>query len=186
MADREPITEPGRPAGGESGLPARRERFVAEYLRDLNATQAAVRAGYSSKTAVHIGYQLLRVPEVRDAIDRGKRQLMESLQAEAFQVVRELAIIAFSDITTYRIDPATGEVSVPEGCEEETRALRLVRRRLKHGPGGAEAEVELALWDKLEALKLLGQYLGLGQGGGAGSDQPAYKVYVQVDPASDV
>ena len=48
----------------------KRERFVDEYLIDLNATQAAIRAGYSPKTAYSIVHELMKIPEVRARIDK--------------------------------------------------------------------------------------------------------------------
>ncbi|HGN6738866.1 TPA: terminase small subunit, partial [Pseudomonas aeruginosa] len=48
-------------------LTAKQRRFVAEYLLDLNATQAAIRAGYSKNRASEIGYQLLQKPDITSA-----------------------------------------------------------------------------------------------------------------------
>jgi len=53
-------------------LAPRRQRFVDEYLKDLNATQAAIRAGYTAKRADQAGYELMSFPEVQEAIQRGK------------------------------------------------------------------------------------------------------------------
>ena len=50
--------------GGQMGLSAKQQRFVDEYLVDLNATQAAIRAGYSEKTAGAQGFDLLKKPEI--------------------------------------------------------------------------------------------------------------------------
>ncbi|MDF3636413.1 terminase small subunit, partial [Enterobacter cloacae] len=52
----------------DDGLTAQQRRFVAEYLKDGNATQAAIRAGYSKKSAEQIGYQLLQKTSVAQAI----------------------------------------------------------------------------------------------------------------------
>ena len=51
------------------GLTAKQAAFVREYLTSLNATDAARRAGYSKKTASEVGYENLRKPQIRDAID---------------------------------------------------------------------------------------------------------------------
>lgn len=50
-------------------LTPKQRLFAIEYLRDLNATEAAIRAGYSEKSAAMLGYQLLQIPIVREAID---------------------------------------------------------------------------------------------------------------------
>ena len=62
-------------------------RFVDEYLKDFNATQAAIRAGYSKKTATEMGYENLRKPHIREVIDK---------HVEAMAVGRDerLAILA--------------------------------------------------------------------------------------------
>lgn len=52
----------------------KQERFVEEYLIDLNATQAAIRAGYSARTAYSIGEENLRKPEIAAAIDEAKAE----------------------------------------------------------------------------------------------------------------
>ena len=51
-----------------SNLTPKQQRFVEEYLVDLNATQAAIRAGYSAKTAGEIGYENLKKPQIADAV----------------------------------------------------------------------------------------------------------------------
>ena len=58
-------------------LNERRQRFVAEYLKDPNAKQAAIRAGYSERTAEQQGSRLLGFVEVQEAIDKGRKRLAE-------------------------------------------------------------------------------------------------------------
>jgi phage terminase small subunit len=60
-------------------LTLKRQFFVQEYLIDLNATQAAIRAGYSRRTAKQIAWELLRVPEVRAAIREANRARLARL-----------------------------------------------------------------------------------------------------------
>jgi phage terminase small subunit len=60
-------------------LTLKRQFFVQEYLIDLNATQAAIRAGYSRRTAKQIAWELLRVPEVRAAIREANRARLATL-----------------------------------------------------------------------------------------------------------
>jgi phage terminase small subunit len=61
-------------------LTAKQQRFVAEYLVDQNATQAAIRAGYSKKTAGQVGFENLKKPEIAEAI--AKRQAKVAKKAE--------------------------------------------------------------------------------------------------------
>ncbi|EPP8914178.1 terminase small subunit, partial [Acinetobacter baumannii] len=58
-------------------LRGKQQRFVDEYLIDRNATQAAIRAGYSAKTAYSIGEQNLKKLEVKKAIEEGEKELAE-------------------------------------------------------------------------------------------------------------
>lgn len=76
----------------------KQQRFVEEYLIDLNATQAAIRAGYSAKTAMEQGYQLLRNSSVAEAVAEARQKQTERANLTADAVVRELMKIGFSDI----------------------------------------------------------------------------------------
>lgn len=75
----------------------KQEAFVQEYLIDLNATQAAIRAGYSAKTAASQGERLLRNVEVMKAVTEAKAVRSERVLAEQDDVVREWLAIAFAD-----------------------------------------------------------------------------------------
>ena len=91
-----------------SDLTAKQCRFVEEYLVDLNATQAAIRAGYSEKTAAETGYENLRKPDIAEAIQAAKAARSERTELTIDRVVLELAKIAFSDMAHYvRFDGAT-------------------------------------------------------------------------------
>lgn len=71
-------------------LTAKQQRFVAEYLIDLNATQAAIRAGYSERTAEQIGYQQLQKTSVAEAIELAQLYRAEKLELTADKVLRDL------------------------------------------------------------------------------------------------
>jgi phage terminase small subunit len=71
-------------------LTAKQQRFVEEYLCDLNATQAAIRAGYSEKTARFIASENLAKPNVRDAVSAGLKARSEATQVTAEWVVERL------------------------------------------------------------------------------------------------
>jgi phage terminase small subunit len=68
----------------------KQQRFAEEYLIDLNATQAAIRAGYSAKRASEIAYQLLQKTTVQDAISEGQRRLSEKTGRDAKDVLRDI------------------------------------------------------------------------------------------------
>lgn len=78
-------------------LTEKQKRFCEEYLIDLNATQAAIRAGYSSKTASRIAIELLNKTHVSKYLAELMRKRSESTRITSEQVVKELEKIAFSD-----------------------------------------------------------------------------------------
>jgi phage terminase small subunit len=80
-----------------SDLAPKQVRFVQEYLIDLNATQAAIRAGYSVNTAASIGWELLRNPEVEAAIAEAQTKRGEKAEFTAFDVFKRWATIATAD-----------------------------------------------------------------------------------------
>ncbi|MFD1407534.1 terminase small subunit [Kroppenstedtia eburnea] len=79
-------------------LTSKQQRFVEEYLVDLNATQAAIRAGYSQRNAGKIGHELLGKEKIAEAIDRAKAERSERTEVSQDMVVKQLAKIAFADI----------------------------------------------------------------------------------------
>lgn len=91
-----PPAVPAAPVVAE-GLEPRQQRFVDEYLIDLNGTQAAIRAGYSSRTASEQSYDLLRRPHIAAAIAAGQAALQDRTQVTAARVVQEIALIALAD-----------------------------------------------------------------------------------------
>lgn len=75
----------------------KQQRFVDEYLKDLNATQAAIRAGYSANRADSMGYENLRKPEIADAIAESMKARSARTGITQDRVLQELARIAFFD-----------------------------------------------------------------------------------------
>ncbi|BAT65071.1 terminase small subunit [Pseudomonas aeruginosa] len=79
-------------------LTKKQRLFVDEYLIDLNATQAAIRAGYSTRRATEIGYQLLQRPEVAQAIQAAMAERSKRTEVEADYVIRRLREIDEMDV----------------------------------------------------------------------------------------
>jgi phage terminase small subunit len=155
-------------------------RFCEEYIIDLNATQAALRAGYSEKTAYSIGDENLRKPEIQSKISELQKKRSKRTEITADMVLRELAIIGFSKITDYLkvTNPKSIEdVDVPfpgEEPEQEEQgcAFAIVEvldtdkmkpeaipaiASIKQGRNG----IELKLHDKVKALEGIGRHLGM-------------------------
>ena len=82
-------------------LNARQSLFVAEYLKDKNATQAAIRAGYSQKTAGQIGHELLKKPEIANFVQVSEDQMLAKVHQETGisleRTLREIGRIAYFD-----------------------------------------------------------------------------------------
>lgn len=82
-------------------LNAKQNRFVEEYPVDLNATQAAIRAGYSKKTAYSIGQRLLKDVEIQEAIQKAMKDGSERTGITQDKVVEELGKVAFAEAHDY-------------------------------------------------------------------------------------
>lgn len=82
-------------------LTEKQKRFVAEYLVDLNATQAAIRAGYSEKTAEQMGYQLLQKTSVQKAVQIAMKDRQQRTEITQDMVLDELGKVAFSKAADY-------------------------------------------------------------------------------------
>lgn len=142
-----------------STLVKKRERFVEEYLIDLNATQAAIRAGYSPKTAYSIGHELMKIPEVRARIDKAMAERSKRTGINADRVLRELGKIAFVNATDV-IDMSDATVK-NDAERDDTAAIASVKVKVIPGENGDGVEREIRLADKLKALELCGKHLGM-------------------------
>lgn len=136
----------------------KQKRFIEEYLIDLNATQAAIRAGYSPDTAKAIGSENLTKPDIRAQIDRAMAERSKRTGVNAERVIQELAKIAFVNATEV-IDPKTATVK-DSALPEDTAAIQSVKVKT-FGEDGLEREIKMA--DKIKALELLGKHLGMFQ-----------------------
>lgn len=134
-------------------------RFVEEYLVDLNATQAALRAGYSSKGAKQQGSHLLTNPNVQAAISARRIRVSKKLLVTAENVVEELRRIAFTDrraLFTWGPEGVKVRDSAQLSEEEASIVEEVSETRTKDG-----GTVRVKTGAKVEALKLLGQHLGM-------------------------
>ena len=134
----------------------KQKRFVEEYLIDLNATQAAIRAGYSPDTAKSIGSENLTKPDIQARIAKAMAERSKRTGVNADRVVAELAKIAFVNAEDV-IDAETATVK-PNAAREDTAAIQSVKVKT-FGEDGLEREIKMA--DKIKALELLGKHLGM-------------------------
>lgn len=117
-------------------LTPKQERFVAEYLIDLNATQAAIRTGYSAKTAASQGARLLKQGGVARAVQAAQQARAVRTEITQDRVLQELARIAFFDIR--RLYRADGSMKDPCELDADTAAALAsieVKEELERGGG---------------------------------------------------
>lgn len=118
----------------------KQKRFADEYLVDLNATQAAIRAGYSPKTADRIAYENLRKLEVKSYIDEQLERIHNERAADAAEVIEYLTSVMRGE--------STAAVVVVEGQGDGYSEARTIRKP----PDEKE---------RLKAAELLGKRFGL-------------------------
>ena len=161
-------------------LTEKQQRFCDEYLIDLNATQAAIRAGYKETTAYSMGQRLLKKVEVQNKIQQRKQDRVQRTEITQDRVLHELALIAFSNAADYAAvvekqavmnddDGMTIPLYDSDGnpvmfrtvepvltadlTEDQKKALSVIKK----GRDGFEVKP----YDKVRALELLGKHLGL-------------------------
>lgn len=144
-------------------LTPKQRRFIDEYLIDLNATQAAIRAGYSEKTAYSIGLQNLKKLEIQAEIQKRRNRLQNKLEITQERVLQELAAIAFANGADYAKVVNTGLLPTVEMIP--TDELPPEKLPAIAGVKSNQYGVEVKLHDKVKALELLGKYLGTFDGG---------------------
>lgn len=133
----------------------KQKRFVEEYLIDLNAKQAAIRAGYSVKNADKIGSELLGKTRVQQAVSEAIAERSRRTGVNQDRVVRELARIAFSNFSDI-VDPDTARIR-KDATEDDLACIQSIK--IKPNEFGTEREVRL--FDKRAALVDLGKHLGM-------------------------
>lgn len=157
-------------------LNEKQKRFVEEYLVDLNATQAAIRAGYKEKTARAMGAENLTKPDIATAIQKAMAERQQRTEITQDMVLNELAKVAFANGTDFakvvcREVPMT-TVDEDGNLQTVVKRQQLVEVRdtstiapekraaiscIKEGKYG----IEVSSYDKVKALELLGKHLGM-------------------------
>jgi phage terminase small subunit len=144
-------------------LTLKQERFVAEYLVDLNATQAAIRAGYSAKTADTQSSQLLVKTQVADAIARKKSAQLQKCDLTAVRVLEEIRRLAFADLRG--LFDEQGNLRPIHSLSDEQAAsiasLEVIKRNVTAGDGTVDTIHKLKVWDKTKALEMLAKHFAL-------------------------
>ena len=140
-------------------LTPKQRMFCDEYLIDLNATQAAIRAGYSNKTANEQGARLLANVSIRAYIDQKMAERSRRCGITADRVLNELAKIGFcnaADLINFN------KATVMDGADSyDTAAIQSVKVKTMSTDNGDMVEREVKLYDKTKSLELIGKHLGM-------------------------
>lgn len=146
----------------DSPLSAKQAQFVQEYLIDLNATQAAIRAGYSVNTATAQSSRLLANVNVAKAVETAMAARANRTHITQDRVLKELARIAFFDIR--RLYNTDGTLKRPHELDDEAAAVLSGIDVIEMG--GGEDSVPFStkkakVFDKTSALTLAMRHLGM-------------------------
>jgi phage terminase small subunit len=140
-----------------NGLTDFQNRFVGEYLKDLNATQAAIRAGYSVRSANHDASSILKGPKVKAVIAARQAVLAARLDISQERILQQYAKVAFASLGDFiKIDKRGKPVidlALIRDRPEELAALSEVSI--------IEGKVKIKLKDSVEALTHLARHLGM-------------------------
>lgn len=156
-------------------LTAKMIRFAEEYIVDLNATQAAIRAGYSERTAKSIGQENLTKPDLQEYIQKLMDKRSERTEITADMVLREYAKIGFSNITDYlkvsvkprpvTIETADGTTTIMEDMQGvdlfDTDTVNTEKMRAVAEIKQTRDGIALKLHDKKGALDSIARHLGM-------------------------
>ena len=152
-------------------LPPKRQRFVMEYLADCNGTQAAIRAGYSAKSANEQASSLLAIPKIRAAVDKlldqKNQEILDKYAVTKDRVIRELALLAFSNQEDYAVTQPDGTayVDLSKLTRDQWAAIQeIITEEYVEGKGEAARDVKrvkIKLADKGVNLERLGRTMAL-------------------------
>lgn len=142
-----------------ANLTPKQQRFVEEYLIDLNATQSAIRAGYSEKTAYSVGHENLKKPEIQKAIQEALKERSERVQIDADYVLKRLVEIDQMDVLDIMDDD--GNVKPLREWPKIWRQYISNIETISVDDG--EGWLKKIKWpDKVKNLELLGRHVSVG------------------------
>lgn len=144
-------------------LTDKQKRFCDEYLIDLNATQAAIRAGYSDKAARQVSSRLLTNANIQQYLSEKKKKTADKLDISRERVLLEYARLAFFDIR--KIYEESGDLKpITELSADEAAAIGGVKRSIttfgEGDHGGEKVAVEVKIWNKNTALDSIARMQG--------------------------
>lgn len=150
-------------------LPPKRRLFVREYLKDFNATQAAIRAGYSPRTADVQGAQLLGNLKVREALaaaGKGLERRLADIDLSNERILREIALRAYANMEDYtRVVDGKRVGELTQLTRDQLAAVQEITEDVTGGTGDGQRKLVLRqrfkLADSLRALEMLARHKAL-------------------------
>ncbi len=144
---------------GNAKLTEKQKSFIREYLKDLNGTKAAIRAGYAKRSAKEIAYENLTKPHILERLEREIKKLTSKQEIGINEILEELKIIGFSNITNY-LDFNDGGVTLKDSKKIDPKKLKAIESiTTKESEKGNHKS--LKLYSKVAALSRLLDYLEL-------------------------
>lgn len=162
-----------------ANLTPKQQRFVEEYLIDLNATQAAIRAGYSEKTAQQMGSENLLKPVIAEAIAEAQNKRTEQTQIDAAYVLRRLVEIDQMDV----LDIMDDQMKI-RPVNEWPKVWRQYVTNLENLElSDGEGCFKKIKWpDKVKNLELIGKHVSVG----AFKDKVEHSGKLEIQSLSDL
>lgn len=134
-------------------LTQKQQRFVDEYIISGNATQAAIKAGYSKKTARFVGAENLTKPNIKDELEKRNAEIKSQKTMDMQEVMERLAAIARGETVEQQVTNKGTVVEVEPKISDQIRAMELIGKRYgawtdkKEVTGGLEINVGVGDWD---------------------------------------
>ena len=139
----------------------KREMFCREYIKDLNGTQAAIRAGYSPRTADRMAYELLKKPEIQAFVLQSKAERVEEVKIDANYVLKRLIEIDEMDVADI-LDDGGDFLPIRKWPKVWRTTLSGLDIAIINS-GDTETILKKIKWpDKVKNLELLGKHIGVG------------------------
>ena len=155
-----------RSSGTKRKRALQRARFAHEYLKDYNGKQAAIRAGYSARSAESQASVLLSEPKVAQLVADGQRKALQSADLSAARVLEEIRRVSFANMKDFWTGTGKNRRLKPiEELTEEQSAclasLEVIIKNAEAGDGKTDKVHKLKLWDKVRALEMLAKHFKL-------------------------
>ena len=144
-------------------LTAKQRKFVSEYSKDLNASAAAAKAGYTADNPGQLGWQLLQKPSIQAAVTAKVSKALTIADCTAERTLQELARCAYGDIA--ELFDVTGNLKpvheISEDARRSIQSIEVIKKNAEAGDGHTDVVHKVRLADKLKALEILAKYCGL-------------------------